>query len=220
MPVVKTVFSVLAVTILCLGCGAEGDGATAQVNEEALMDPAGPEMNKTAPDEFRAKFETSAGDFVIDVKRELSPNGVDRFYNLVDSGFYNEQRFFRVLPGFVVQWGMHGDPEVTAKWHNASIPDDPVVSSNTPGTITFAKTNQPNSRTTQMFINLGDNASNLDAQGFAPFGMITEGMQSVQAINAEYQQKPNQQQIGLKGNKYLNKLFPNLDYIKSAYILE
>ena len=220
MPVVKTAFSFLAVTILFLGCGAEGDGAMVHVNEEALMDPAGPAMNQTAPDEFRAKFETSAGDFVIDVKRELSPNGVDRFYNLVHSGFYNEQRFFRVVPGFVVQWGMHGDPEITAKWHNASIPDDPVVSSNTPGTITFAKMSQPNSRTTQMFINLGNNAGNLDGQGFSPFGTITEGMEAVQAINAEYQQKPSQQQIGLKGNKYLTKLFPNLDYIKSAYILE
>ncbi len=219
MPVVKTVFSVLAVTILCLGCGAEGDDATAQVNEEALMDPAGPEMNKTAPDEFRAKFETSAGDFVIDVKRELSPNGVDRFHNLVRNGFFNEQRFFRLVPGFIVQWGMHGDPEVTAKWQDATIQDDPVKISNTSGTITFAKTGRPNSRTTQLFINFGNNA-NLDGQGFAPFGTITEGMEAVQAINAEYQQKPSQQRIGEKGNKYLSKLFPNLDYIKSAYILE
>ena len=220
MPAVKTVFGLFAVTILCLGCGAGGDGATVQVNEEALMDPDSPDMKQTAPAEFRAKFETSAGDFVVDVKRELSPNGVDRFYNLVRTGYYNEQRFFRVLPGFVVQWGMHGNPEVTTKWHNATIPDDPVVGSNTPGTITFAKTNMPNSRTTQLFINLGDNGKNLDGQGFSAFGSITEGMEAVQAINAEYGQNPNQQRIGEKGNKYLNKLFPKLDYIKSAYILE
>lgn len=219
MPVAKTTFSLLAVTILCLGCGAEGDGARVQVNEEALMNPASPEMNKTAPDEFRAKFETSAGDFVVDAKRELSPNGVDRFYNLVRNGFFNEQRFFRLVPGFIVQWGMHGDPEVTAKWQDATIQDDPVKINNTSGTITFAKTGRPNSRTTQLFINFGNNG-NLDGQGFAPFGTIMEGMEAVQAINAEYQQKPSQQQIGLKGNKYLNKLFPNLDYIKSAYILE
>jgi len=216
MAVAKTVFGSLAVAILCLGCGTGGDG-TVQVNTEALMNPDGPEMNKTAPDEFRAKFETSAGDFVIDVKRELGPNGVDRFYNLVRNGFYNEQRFFRVVPGFVAQWGMHGDPEVTAKWDNATIPDDPSKSNNKTGTITYASKG-PNTRTTQLFLNLGDNP-HLD-QGYPPFGTITEGVETIQAINAEYREKPSQQQIGERGNKYLTKLFPNLDYIKTAYILE
>ena len=216
MAVAKTVFGSLAVAILCLGCGTGGDG-TVQVNTEALMNPDGPEMNKTAPDEFRAKFETSAGDFVIDVKRELGPNGVDRFYNLVRNGFYNEQRFFRVVPGFVAQWGMHGDPEVTAKWDNATIPDDPPKSNNKTGTITYASKG-PNTRTTQLFLNLGDNP-HLD-QGYPPFGTITEGVETIQAINAEYREKPSQQQIGERGNKYLTKLFPNLDYIKTAYILE
>ena len=189
------------------------------VDKGVLMNPGSPEMTQQAPDQFRARFETTAGDFVIDVQRELSPNGVDRFYNLVRNGYYNDQRFFRVVPGFIVQWGMHGDPEVTAKWYGAPIQDDPVKSSNAAGTVTFAKTNLPNSRTTQLFINLSDNAS-LDRQGFSPFGTVTEGMESVQAINAEYQQKPDQQQIGNRGNKYLNKLFPNLSYITSAYVLE
>ena len=183
------------------------------------MNPNSPEMKKTAPDEFRAKFETSAGDFVVEVKRELSPNGVDRFYNLVSNGFFNEQRFFRLVPNFIVQWGMHGDPEVTAKWQDATMPDDPVKMSNGPGTITFAKTGQPNSRTTQLFINFGNNAG-LDAQGFAAFGTITEGMEVVTGINAEYGEKPSQQRIGERGNEYLTKLFPNMDYIKTTYILE
>ena len=94
------------------------------------MNPDGPEMNKTAPASFKAKFETSAGEFVVEVTRNWAPNGADRFYNLVRNGFYNDTRFFRVIPGFIVQWGMHGDPEVTAKWHGARIPDDPVKQGN------------------------------------------------------------------------------------------
>lgn len=219
MAVARAILSLFAVAVVCSSCGAGGDSATVQVDKETLMDPKSPEMTKTAPNEFSAKFETSAGDFVVEVKRELSPNGVDRFYNLVSNGFYNEQRFFRVVPGFIVQWGMHGDPDVTAKWHDATIPDDPVKASNGPGTITFAKTNQPNTRTSQLFINFGDNAG-LDAQGFAAFGTVTEGMEVVNAINTEYGQKPSQGQIAEDGNKYLTKLFPNMDFIKTAYILE
>jgi cyclophilin family peptidyl-prolyl cis-trans isomerase len=185
-----------------------------------LLDPTSPQMRRRAPDEFHAKFETSAGDFVVAVRRELSPNGVDRFYNLVHSGFYDEQRFFRVMPGFIVQWGLHGDPHVGAKWQEASIHDDPVASSNKRGTITYAQTNSPNSRTTQLFINLGDNSNHLDGQGFAAFGTISQGMTTVEAINSEYREKPNQQYIGERGNAYLRKAFPNLDYIKTAYIVE
>ena len=182
--------------------------------------PGSTEMRQRAPDDFYAKFETSAGDFIVAVRRELSPNGVDRFYNLVRNSFYDEQRFFRVIPGFIVQWGMHGDPHVGAKWQEASIHNDPVASSNKQGTITFAKTNRPNSRTTQLFINLGDNSSHLDGQGFAPFGTVIAGMTAVEAINSEYQEKPNQQYIGERGNAYLRTAFPNLDYIKTAYIVE
>ena len=218
MAVTKAVAVFCAVVVLFSGCGGGGDVAPVMVDKEVLMNPASPEMKQQAPDEFRAKFETTAGDFVIDVQRELSPNGADRFYNLVRSGFYDDQRFFRVVPGFVVQWGMNGDPEIAAKWHNAAIPDDPVSSSNKAGTITYASRG-PNTRTTQLFINLGDNPR-LDGMGFAPFGTVTEGMEAVQAINAEYREKPDQQQIGKRGNEYLNKLFPNLTYIKTAYILK
>ncbi|MBQ43271.1 MAG: peptidylprolyl isomerase [Gemmatimonadetes bacterium] len=186
------------------------------------MDPTGEQATQTAPDEFKVRFETSAGAFVIDVTRDWSPRGADRFYSLIRIGFYDDQRFFRVLPNFVVQWGMSGDPEVTAAWQTARIKDDPVKESNVPGTITFAKTNAPNSRTTQLFINLGDNSANLDGQGFAPFGRVVEGMEVVGSFNAEYGSTPstNQATIAERGNEFLNKNFPNLDYIVTAKIVE
>ena len=189
---------------------------------EVMMDPTGEQATQTAPDEFKVRFETSAGAFVIDVTRDWSPRGADRFYSLIRIGFYDDQRFFRVLPNFVVQWGMSGDPEVTAAWQTARIKDDPVKESNVPGTITFAKTNAPNSRTTQLFINLGDNSANLDGQGFAPFGRVVEGMEVVGSFNAEYGSTPstNQATIAERGNEFLNKNFPNLDYIVTAKIVE
>ncbi len=182
------------------------------------MDPQSEEMNKQAPDTYRAQFETSAGTFLIEVERSLSPNGADRFYNLVRNGFYNECRFFRVVPNFMVQWGMSPDPEVGAAWRPATIPDDPVQISNERGTITFAKTGSPNSRTTQLFINFIDNGR-LDGMGFAPFGRIVSGMDVVDAINPEYGEI-GQQKIAEQGNAYLNEKYPNLDYIKSATIEE
>ena len=200
------------------GCGG-GVGEAAAVNKDVLMDPNHTEMKKKAPAEFRAKFVTSAGDFVLEVERKLAPIGVDRFYNLVRIGFYDENRFFRVVPNFVVQFGMHGDPEVTGKWMKATIKDDPAKGRNKRGTITFAKTGAPNSRTTQLFINLNDNP-HLDGQAFAPFGRVIEGMEVVDAINAEYLQKPNQQKIQQKGNEYLTQLFPKLDYVKQATIVD
>ena len=188
----------------------------------ALMDPTGEQATQTAPDEFKVRFETSAGAFVIDVTRDWSPRGADRFYSLIRIGFYDDQRFFRVIPNFVVQWGMSGDPEVSAAWQTARIKDDPVKESNVPGTITFAKTGAPNSRTTQLFINLGDNSANLDGKGFAPFGRVVEGMEVVGSFNAEYGSTPstNQPTIAERGNEFLNKNFPNLDYIVTAKIVE
>jgi len=188
----------------------------------ALMDPTGEQATQTAPDEFKVRFETSAGTFVIDVTRDWSPRGADRFYSLIRIGFYDDQRFFRVIPNFVVQWGMSGDPEVSAAWQTARIKDDPVKESNVPGTITFAKTGAPNSRTTQLFINLGDNSASLDGQGFAPFGRVVEGMEVVGSFNAEYGSTPsnNQPTIAERGNEFLNKNFPNLDYIVTAKIVE
>ena len=183
------------------------------------MEPKSDEMKLEAPEKFSVTFETSAGSFEITINRDWAPNGADRFYNLVKNGYYNEQRFFRVVPGFVVQWGMSGDPELTKELMGARILDDPVRESNTRGRITFAATNQPNSRTTQVFINLGENG-NLDGMRFAPFGEVTKGMEVVDQINAEYGQQPSQEEIGKQGNTYLEENFPNLDYIKTLTIDE
>lgn len=191
--------------------------------EEGLMDPSA--FTEKAPDKFVAKFETSKGVFTIDITRESSPVGVDRFYNLVKSGYYNDQRFFRVVPGFVVQWGMHGDPKVTAAWRSANINDDQVKMGNEKGTICFAKSSAPNSRTTQVFINLRDNRR-LDGMGFAAFGKVAEGMDVVEALYSGYGdgppsgRGPRQHLIGAQGNAYLTAEFPELDYIKSATIVE
>ena len=183
------------------------------------MDPTGEALNEQAPDEFSVRLETSVGSVVIQVTREWAPIGADRFYNLVRNGFYDEQRFYRVVPGFVVQWGFSGNPELNQAWYRARILDDPVKQSNTRGRITYAKSDQPNTRTTQLFINLGDN-SRLDGQNFAPFGEVVEGMEVVDAINAEYGQQPSQRQIGNRGNAYLEENFPNLDYIIKAEIID
>ena len=210
-------------TLVAAGCGSEGSngesGGTGDSNKGVLMNPQSEEFQQQAPDEYEALFETSAGNFTIKVERAKAPLGADRFYNLVNNGFYDEQRFFRVVPNFVVQWGMHGDPEVIAQWQTARIKDDPVKVSNVRGTICFA-TAGPNTRTTQLFINLGNNSSNLDPQGFAVFGEVSEGMQTVDSINSEYGQQPQQGQIGARGNEYLEKEFPNLDYIVKARIAD
>jgi len=206
----------ILVAAVVMGCGQESDSAGPN-NTEALMNPDSPEMTETAPEQFRVRMETTAGPIVIEVNRAWAPNGADRFYNLVSAGYYDETRFFRVVPNFIVQWGMHGDPAVGQVWQNARIPDDPVVETNAPGTVTFAKTNAPNSRTTQLFINLTSNAR-LDGMGFAPFGRVVEGMESVEAINAEYGEQPQQGRIAAEGNAYLKAKFPNLTYIERAAV--
>lgn len=171
-----------------------------------------------APDSYKVQFETSKGNFTVEVTRKWAPNGADRFYELVQKEFYKEGRFFRVVPNFMVQWGINGDPNVQSKWRTATIKDDPVVASNQRGYITYA-TSGPDSRTTQMFINFRDN-SRLDAMGFAPFGRVIEGMEVVDSINAQYGEQPQQGSIQAQGNKYLNSRFPNLDYIKSIKLLK
>jgi peptidyl-prolyl cis-trans isomerase A (cyclophilin A) len=170
-----------------------------------------------APATFRVLFTTSKGPFTVEVHRDWAPNGADRFYELVQDGFYNGNRFFRVVPNFVVQWGIAGDPAVQAKWRDKTIPDDPVMQSNKTGTITFAKTNEPNSRTTQLFINLKDNPG-LDGQGFAPFGQVISGLNVVESLYAGYGEMPDQNQIQTQGNAYLQSQFPMLDYIQTAKI--
>lgn len=183
----------------------------------SLLDPSS--LNQTAPATFKAKFTTTKGDFVVEVTRAWAPLGADRFYNLVKNGFYNNCELFRVVPGFVVQFGISGDPKISAPWSHANIADDPVTQSNKPGTITYAIAG-PNTRTTQVFINFGDN-SRLDGQGFAPFGTVVEGMDVVGKFDSEYDDQPTQAQgqIESQGNTFLKATYPNLDVIKTAAIV-
>ena len=199
----------LAIPALAL---AQGSGV--DLSKAKLKNPAA--LNEKAPDTFKARIETSKGAFVIDVHRAWAPIGADRLYHLIQSGFYDDGRFFRVLPGFVVQFGLNGSPAVNTAWRHASILDDPVTQHNSPGTVVFA-TAGPNTRTTQLFINYGDNAR-LDDMGFAPVGRVVEGMDVVQRINSEYQQTPDQDLIERQGNAYLKQAFPRLDFIKTATI--
>jgi peptidyl-prolyl cis-trans isomerase A (cyclophilin A) len=176
------------------------------------------DLNEKAPETFKADFELANGKhFVVEVNRAWSPNGADRFYNLVKSGFYDDVRFFRVVPNFMVQFGINGDPAVSSRWRTATIRDDPTKESNKRGYVTFAKTGAPNSRTTQIFINFKDN-SFLDAQGFSPFGHVIDGMDVVDQIYSGDGERPDQGQIQMKGNEYLKASFPKLDYVKKATV--
>ncbi len=183
-----------------------------------LLGQDGPRPKK-APATFDAKFETTAGNFVIHVEREWAPIGADRFYHLVTTGVYDDCKFFRVVPGFMVQFGINGDPKIAAKWRDAKMKDDPVMKSNKRGFVTFAKLGLPNSRSAQIFISYKDNSS-LDSQGFAPFGKVTEGMDVVDKINSEYGEKPDQMELLARGNDYLNEKFPKLDGVKKVTIVE
>ena len=182
--------------------------------------PAAPKKEQPMSDTFKVQFECSNGTFVIECHADWAPLGAERFKTLVDEKFFDDVRFFRVVDNFVVQFGISGDPEVAAKWRSARIKDDPVKETNAPGTIVFA-TSGPNSRTTQLFINLGNNAR-LDGMGFSPFGKVVEGMDVVKAINGQYQDAPSQlqQEIQMRGNAFLNERFPELDYIKSAKLVK
>lgn len=196
-------------------------GLTSCSNTEKATTGAGPldpsKWTQQSPPSFKARFETTAGAFTVEVQREWAPLGADRFYNLVKSGYFNGARFFRVVPGFVVQFGLNPDPAVTGAWKNTNLQDDPVRRSNGRGFLTFA-TAGPNTRTTQLFINLGDNLR-LDQMGFSPFGLVTEGMETVDKITAEYGESPQQPEIEQKGEPYLQENFPKLDKITKASIL-
>ncbi|MFU8802689.1 MAG: peptidylprolyl isomerase [Bradymonadaceae bacterium] len=181
----------------------------------ALLDPS--LAAETAPDEYKLKFKTTAGDFTVEIKRDWAPNGADRLYNLAKIGYYDDVAFFRLVDGFMAQFGIHGDGDVNKAWREARIPDDNVIQSNKPGYITFA-TAGPNTRTTQLFINYGDNAG-LDRQGFAPLGKVVEGMDVVNKLHKGYGERPRQDLIQSQGNVYLRKSFPDLDYIKTVEIL-
>jgi peptidyl-prolyl cis-trans isomerase A (cyclophilin A) len=188
---------------------------THMTTDPALLHPA--TLIDKAPDSFQVKFETTKGDFVVQVTRSWSPLGADRFYNLVKHGFFTDAAFFRVVPGFIIQFGLSANPAVNAVWRSANIKDDKVTQSNKPGTLTFA-TAGPNTRTTQLFINFGNNTF-LDSQGFSPFGQVTSGMDVVQRLYAGYAERPDQGAITTQGKAYLDKNFPNIDSIKSATIV-
>jgi peptidyl-prolyl cis-trans isomerase A (cyclophilin A) len=196
---------------------------SAPVAIDPLLDPESPEMTGEAPALFKVLFETTAGDFVVEVERALAPLGADRFHRLVRAGYYDGTRFFRVLPGFVVQFGLSGVPERNRAWRDASLPDDPVVASNVRGTLSYAMAG-PDTRTVQVFINLGNNAR-LDGDGFAPFGRVTGGMDVVERLHAGYGEGaprgagPLQSRIQEEGEAYLAAEFANLDRIIRAWIL-
>jgi peptidyl-prolyl cis-trans isomerase A (cyclophilin A) len=187
---------------------------------QQLANPAA--LTEQAPPVYKAKFDTSKGPFVIEVHRDWAPNGADRFYNLVKNGFFDDVRFFRVVSGFMVQFGINGDPNLSGRWREARIRDDAVKQSNTRGMVTFA-TAGPNTRTTQVFINFGDN-NRLDGMGFAPFGQITSGMNVVDALYSGYGEGaprgsgPDQGRLQQEGNAYLMKEFGKMDFVKKATI--
>lgn len=188
---------------LCLSCGSAKETAKAQ----------------PAPAEFKARLQTTKGDVVVLVHRDWSPIGADHFYELTKMGFFNDNAFFRTVPGFIIQWGMNGDPKVNKDWSVITIKDDPPKVSNKVGTVVFAKTGEPNSRSTQLFINLGDNSGSLDSQGFTPFGEVIQGMDNVMKIDMEYGEQPNQAAIADIGAPYLEEHFPRLDYVKKTTII-
>ncbi len=207
--------------VLALACGLlAATAAPALAQSGKLANPAA--LTEQAPATYKASFDTTAGTFVVEVHRAWAPNGADRFYNLVKNGYFDNVRFFRAISGFMVQFGINGDPSVSRVWRTATIPDDPVKESNRRGYITFA-TSGPNSRTTQVFINFGNNTG-LDRQGFAPFGKVVTGMDVVDKIYDGYGEGapsgngPSQGRIQSEGNAYLTKDFPKLDYITMATI--
>jgi len=167
----------------------------------------------------RVEFTTSEGSFIVEVDRDLAPHGVLRFLTLVRAGYYDGCRFFRVLPGFVVQWGINGDPEVSSRWEEAEIPDDPVKAQNVRGAIAFA-TAGPDTRTTQLFVNLVDNHRRLDSRGFAPFGRVVSGMEVVDRFYSGYGEGLDQEKIHARGNVYLDEVFPRLDFIVTARVID
>jgi peptidyl-prolyl cis-trans isomerase A (cyclophilin A) len=187
-----------------------------------LLDPS--RASERAPGRFRVRFETTKGTFVVEVMREWAPQGADRFYNLVRAGYYDDVAFFRVIEGFMVQFGINGDPRVNAAWQVARIPDDPVTQSNRRGTVTYAMAG-PDTRTTQLFINFRDNKG-LDSQGFAPFAAVVEGLAVVDSLYSGYGEGaprgmgPDQGRAQAEGNAYLRGSFPRMDFVRTARVVK
>lgn len=204
------------VSLLALACGDGGkDAARGRV---ALLLPGSDRSSLTAPAVFRAKFETTKGNFVMEVHRDWAPSGADRFYYLVRNGFYDDTRFFRVVEGFVVQFGLSGDPKISTQWREAFIQDDSVKQSNQRGFVSYAM-GGPHTRSTQVFVNFKDNTS-LDTRGFAPFAQVVEGLDVVDSLYRGYGEQPSQAKIRNEGNAYLDREFPKLDKIVRAYVVE
>jgi peptidyl-prolyl cis-trans isomerase A (cyclophilin A) len=203
----------LVLLLVAAGCGG---GSASSTSSDALLHPD--RLTATAPAQFDAVFDTTKGEFTVRVHRAWAPRGADRFYELVRNGYYDRSKFFRVVRGFVVQFGLSADPKVSLAWVDATIPDDPVKKPNARGTVTFASAG-PNTRTTQVFVNLADNSS-LDSQGFAPFGEVVSGMKVVGSLYSGYGDMPSahQGEIVNHGNAYLDQYFPQLDGIETATI--
>ncbi len=212
----------------CLALAACSSSPEEAKKEEPPKEAAKKEEPKAAipdkaPDVFKVDLDTSKGPVVIEVHRDWAPIGVDHFYTLVKLGFYDGDRFFRYVRNFIVQFGISGDPKLTRTWANANLKDDPVTHHNVRGTVVYA-TAGANTRSTQLFINLKDNTSSLDSQGFAPFGTVITGMDLVDHLYSGYGEMPpdgegpNPSQIEVQGNDYLLSHFPRLDYIKKATI--
>ncbi len=207
---------------LLAGCG--GDAQQDVRDVDPILNPNAPMWQESAPDTFTIAFETSEGTFSVEVIRDWAPIGADRFYNLVVHGYYDYSRFYRVIPDFIVQFGLPGDPTVTPHWLDATIPDDSVRASNVRGTIAYAFT-EPNTRTTQVYINLVDNTQ-LDEQGFAPFGRVTDGMEVVDRLYSGYGEtaggglrRGDQSKIYAEGNAHLDRDFPELDRLVTATVV-
>jgi cyclophilin family peptidyl-prolyl cis-trans isomerase len=212
---VRRLACVLLVVPLLAACGG-GGGNDASKPPSALLHPA--KLTKKAPQLFDIKFHTTKGDFTITVHRTWAPRGADRLYNLAKNHFFDGQKFFRVVPGFVVQFGISPDPKVSAAWRDATIRDDPVTRHNVRGTVAFASAG-PDTRTTQLFVNLADNSS-LDSGGFAPIGSVTRGMGVVDRFYSGYGEAPtsHQAEMEAQGNAWLDESFPKLDGIKTATV--
>ena len=216
----------IGIGVLTAGLAGCNAGWSGEDLHTALMDPAHALWSEAAPEAFQVNVETTKGDFVMELQRAWAPIGVDRLYNLVRTGYYDDSRFSRVRAGFIVQFGLAGAPEVTAVWYDTAMPDDPVVETNARGTFAFAMTG-PDTRTTQIYINLDDDNVRLDEQGFAPLGRVISGMDVVDQLYAEYDETAGggmrggrQGQVVAGGNSYLDAEFPNLDHLIRATIVD
>jgi peptidyl-prolyl cis-trans isomerase A (cyclophilin A) len=216
--------ALIALTCWVLGVSCQSDSGGSGGASSALTKPDKNAIATPAPDSFKVAFETSKGNFTVMAHRDWAPHGVDRFYHLVQLGYFDDARFFRVLSGFMAQWGMNGNPRVTAAWEPLTIADDSVKQSNVRGMATFAAGSAPDTRSTQLFINYADNR-NLDGMGFAPIGQVVDGMSVVDSLYSGYGEGapdgsgPSQERIASEGNAYLTKNFPKLDFIKTARIV-